>query len=148
MGNRPCGPLFPDDLQNDVRARCATDPNFGCVFQGSAFGDNLRYFMVFDYAKTTSQITSPYVRAVDGATYFPAYTEPALGEFPTGTSVHLEFRGGNNAKGGGNGEWSTSIAEQSGFKNLSFRAKFAGSVETLTAPNFEVIAIPYLPPAE
>ena len=136
-------PLFPDDIVNDQRARCATSSSS----QGALLGDNSRYFAVFDYVKTTSSITSPYTRVypstVDSPVYLQPIFEPPLAEIPPGTSVLVEYEGANNTKGSKGTGFFTDINRVKGSPNIAFRATFVGNIESLLSPNFDLVAIPY-----
>ncbi len=139
--------IDPDNLSQKA-ARCAIgntqNPNTASI------GDNDRYFAAFDYVKTTSIITSPYVRVFPPATptpdYFAPVIQPGLAEQPIGTQVKLEFEGANNNKGATPTGFSTSIDVADGRPNVAFRATFVGNVQTLLLPNFDLIAIPYRRP--
>jgi hypothetical protein len=139
--------LNPDDVANDPRARCAT-PNPGAT--ATTFGDNSRYFMVFDYVKTTSRVNSPFLRPypanlVDEPEYHTPYLEPPLSEVPSGTQVLLEFKGANNARGRKDEtEYSSDPAIANDRLYLGFRITLIGNTSSLLSPTFDVIAIPYL----
>jgi len=113
-------------------------------------GDNDRYFAAFDYVKSTSIITSPYVRVYPTLTaspdYFPPVIEPNPADQPAGTTVKLEFQGANNVKGAGPTLWDTNVNVADARSNLGFRATFVGNLTTLLLPNFDLIAIPYKRP--
>ncbi len=150
--------LDPDNIEGDHRARCsngyaveynASPPQGGAddfrrIDWRAARGDNSRYFMVFDYVKTTSTIRSPYVRGGNGPQYFPAFIDPPPESQPAGTQVVVEYRGGRNFRGAGNQSWSFDPTEHSGWNFLAFRVTFRGNRDTRLSPNFETLAIPVL----
>jgi len=144
---RPGTPLNPDAITTDVNARCAVG---SLTSTQPKAGDNSRYLGLFDYVKTTSRITSPYVRVVPSNTvspdYFPAIVHPTLAEQPAGTSVLLEFEGAANVKGQSGTGFSTSVDVADTRPNLAFRATLVGNSVSLLLPNFDTIAIPYLRP--
>jgi hypothetical protein len=137
----------PDNLnQNAARCAIGNTQNPGTA----TIGDNDRYFAAFDYVKTTSIITSPYVRVfpstITAPDYFAPTVQPAAAEQPAGTQVKLEFQGANNNTGASPTAFSTSVDVADGRPNLAFRATFVGNVHTLLLPNFDLIAIPYRRP--
>src|SRR5207244_7761938 len=68
-------------------------------------GDNSRYFSVFDYVKTTSRITSPFVRVWPSNTVSPNYFTPILypptSQQPAGTTTTLLWAGASGSNGSG-----------------------------------------------
>ncbi|HET6163321.1 MAG TPA: hypothetical protein VFG37_06605 [Planctomycetota bacterium] len=124
--------------------------DFSGIVNGKNNGDNDRYFAAFDYVKSTSIITSPYVRVYPTLTaspdYFPPVIEPNPADQPAGTTVKLEFQGANNVKGAGPTGFSTDVNIADTRPNLGFRATFVGNLTTLLLPNFDLIAIPYKRP--
>ena len=139
--------MDPDDMAVQ-ESRCAIGTN--SAPSNDLNGDNDRYFVAFDYVKTTSIITSPYVRVYPSTTsspdFQPAIVSPAPSDQPEGTQVTLEFQGANNNKGAGPTDLSTDVNIADGKGNLAFRATFVGNVTTLLLPNFDLIEIPYLRP--
>jgi hypothetical protein len=139
--------MNPDDMTVQ-ESRCAIGNN--SAPSNSNNGDNDRYFAAFDYVKTTSIITSPFVRVYPSTTsspdFQPAIVSPAPSDQPEGTQVKLEFQGANNNKGAGATDLSTDVNIADGKGNLAFRATFVGNVTTLLLPNFDLIEIPYLRP--
>ncbi len=144
----PASKLNPDNINGSVAARCATG---NATSISPIPGDNSRYLAVFDYVKTTSRITSPYVRVFPTNTllpdYFPAILDPPPSTQPVGTSVTLEFEGSNGIKGAGGTGFSTSVDTCDTRQNVAFRATLVGSKSTFLLPNVETIAIPYLRPS-
>ena len=136
-------PLFPDDIVNDPRARCATATGP----RPALLGDNSRYFAVFDYVKTTSRITSPYTPAfpatVESPSYLPAILQPPLAQSPPGTSVLVEYEGADDAAGQKGTGFEVDIRHANGKRHIAFRVTFVGNTETLLSPNFDLVAIPY-----
>ncbi len=139
--------MDPDDMTVQA-SRCAIGTN--SAPSNDANGDNDRYFAAFDYVKTTSVITSPYVRVYPPTTtspdYYPATVEPDPADQPAGTQFKLEFQGATNVKGASPTALSTDVNVADGMSNVAFRATFVGNVTTLLLPNFDLIAIPYLRP--
>jgi hypothetical protein len=144
-------PVNPDDITNDVYARCAKGntsvPNLDGI---PGDGDNDRYFALFDYVKTTSIITSPYVKVYPGTTiapdFYPPIVEPSLADQPDGTQVTLEFQGANSLKGASGTGFSTDVNIADGRSFIAFRATLVGNITTTLLPNFDLIVIPYLRP--
>jgi hypothetical protein len=60
------------------------------------YGDNSRYYMVFDYVKKTSFVRSPWIRAQPGSvtslTWLAPIFDPPLTNIPTGTTFDIRFR--------------------------------------------------------
>ncbi len=143
----PTTRLFPDNTVNQPAARCAKGNQTSTA---PVPGDNSRYLAVFDYVKTTSRITSPYVRVYPSATalpdYFPAIVYPAPSTQPSGTSMVLEFEGAVNTKGATGTGFSTSIDIADTKGNIAFRATLTGNKTTLLLPTLDTIAIPFLRP--
>jgi hypothetical protein len=139
--------MNPDDM-TVLESRCAVGDN--SAPSNFLNGDNDRYFAAFDYVKTTSIISSPFVRVYPSTTtspdYFPPTVVPDPADQPAGTQVLLEFQGANNNKGALPTDLSTDVNVADGRGNLGFRATFVGNVTTLLLPNFDLIAIPYLRP--
>jgi hypothetical protein len=143
----------PDDVTNDQYARCAlgATQNPSTLPPGyvNRHGDNSRYFSVFDYVKTTSRITSPFVRVWPSNTvspdYFPPLLFPPASQQPAGTTTTLLWAGANDTKGTG-ATFASSIDSADGFSNLAFQVTFVGNTKTLLLPNFETVAIPFLRP--
>ncbi|MBL8841748.1 MAG: hypothetical protein JNL90_09510 [Planctomycetes bacterium] len=142
----PTTRLNPDNL-NQPAARCAKG---NTTSTAPVPGDNSRYLAVFDYVKTTSRITSPYVRVYPSNTalpdYFPAIVYPPLSSQPVGTSVVLEFEGAVNTKGATGTGFSTSVDVADTKGNIAFRATLTGSKTSLLLPNLDTIAIPFRRP--
>ncbi len=150
--------LDPDDIENDLRARCSNGyapqyrsmpaqggaEDFTGIQWSAAQGDNARHFMVFDYVKTTSTIVSPYVRGGVAPRYFPAFIDPPPQRQPAGTQVVVEYRGARNVRGGGPFQFSPDPADHSSRTHIAFRVTFVGNRETRLSPNFETLAIPVL----
>jgi hypothetical protein len=146
----PGSPVNPDDIANSQAARCAIGNTSAPGNQTPTNGDNDRYFAAFDYVKTTSIITSPYVKVFPGTTsapdFFAPVFEPSVASQPDGTQVTLEFQGANSLAGSGGTGFSTDVNVADGRSFIAFRATLVGNVTTTLLPNFDLIAIPYLRP--
>lgn len=139
-------PLNPDDISNatDERARCASGPVFVNGGGTRDFGDNSRYFTVFDYVKTTSRITSPYVLPESiSFNYYDAFVIPSLNDQPAGSQVSLLFEGAAGVKGNSGTGFDEDVDRADGKAALAFRAIFVGNTSTRLLPNFDTIAIPF-----
>ncbi len=139
--------INPDAINTDANARCAVGHLDSSAPRGS---DSSRYLGVFDYVKTTSKITSPWVRVFPSNTatpdFFPVILDPPLAEQPLGTAVVMEFEGATSTKGAGATGFSTSVNVADAKSNVAFRATLIGNTTTLLLPNFDTIAIPFLRP--
>ena len=144
----PTTRLQPDNINTSASARCATG---NATSAAPKVADSSRYLGVFDYVKTTSRITSPYVRVFPSNTlapdYYPAIVFPPASDQPAGTSVTFEFEGATGIKGLGGSGFSTSIDGADTKQNIAFRATLVGNVTTLLLPNCETVAIPFLRPS-
>ncbi|MBL8841749.1 MAG: hypothetical protein JNL90_09515 [Planctomycetes bacterium] len=146
----PTSRLQPDNINGAVAARCASG-NATSSANPIKVADSSRYLGVFDYVKTTSRITSPYVRVFPTNTllpdYYPAIVSPPASAQPAGTSITLEFEGATGIKGSGGTGFSTNIDVADTKQNIAFRATLVGNISTLLLPNCETVAIPYLRPS-
>lgn len=136
--------LFPDRIQNDMRARCGAGPN---QLAGSiiTFADNARYHTAFDFVKTTARITSPYLEAVGTrrARFLPALVFPPLAELPPGVSVRLAYDGAANELGNGSHGFTDEITDLDGERFLAFRIELVGNAVTQIAPAVDSVVIPF-----
>lgn len=68
------------------------------------YGDNSRYYMVFDYVKKTSFVRSPWVRAQPGSlaslTWLAPIFDPPLSNLPVGSTFDIRFRASTDGDGG------------------------------------------------
>ena len=135
-------PLFPDRIDDDPRARCAVVSAGGSGLPG----DNARYFATFDYAKTTSKLTSPFIRTEN--TQVPSFETallwPPLDDAPTGASLSLLYQGADSAAG----DAATATGEHpsigDGHPFLRVVIEFVGSRDPGLTPVLDTVAIPYL----
>ncbi len=144
----PTSRLQPDNINTSAAARCAVGNQTSATPNP---GDSSRYLGVFDYVKTTSRITSPYVRVFPSGTllpdYFPVIVDPPVSSQPVGTSVTFEFEGATTIKGASGTGFSTSVDICDTKPNVAFRATLTGNISTLLLPNCDTVAIPYLRPS-
>lgn len=124
----------------------ATPPN------QNNFGDNSRYFMVFDYVKRESYVRSPFVRAMPVSVTDPVWLEPIfsppLTQQPAGTTVVARFRTSTDGFGGLSASpWvapeNLASVSGSGRKFVQFDLRIEGDTSTRLAPVFDEIAIPF-----
>ena len=150
--NYSCGvsgtSINPDDIVNDANARCAVGHLSSTLPRA---GDNSRYLGVFDYQKSTSRISSPWVRVFPTNTinpdYYPVILFPPISEQPIGTLVTMEFEGATSAKGATPTGFSTLVDIADTKQFLAFRATLVGNTSTLLLPTFDTVAIPFLRPS-
>lgn len=130
--------LFPDQGGNDARARCADGPSIVGGGTGT-FGNNSRYFALFDYVKTTTRIASPRLPAVGTSDpeYFPALVQTTA--LPAGSTVSLEY-----------GPTSSSVSSYdpdpsaaNGNTQLSVRVTLVANRQTREVPTVTLVAVPY-----
>jgi hypothetical protein len=137
----------PDDLNGDVNARCAAGHLDSAAPRGT---DNSRCLAVFDFRKTTSRITSPFVRGADPSVapdWFPALLDPPLSSQPAGTAVRFEYAGANSETGASATAFSSSADVADGLSCVAFRATLVGDATTRRMPLFETVALPFRRPA-
>jgi hypothetical protein len=143
-------PLDPFGFPNDTWSwNRAWD---GMLAPTGSFGDNARYFMVFDYVKRVSLIESPWlrVRPAGFATprYLPPVITPSLDEIAPGTGLTVLFRAaadetGLDATGWVAPENITDLNTGSALPFIQFRAVFEADVVTGEVPFLNSIVIPY-----
>jgi hypothetical protein len=136
----PSNPLDPDDF-TDIRVLCAQDNG-----SGANFGDNSRYFAVFDYVKVRSRILSSFI-GVTG-TSAPDYSEPIfdppLADLPSGTEVKVEYQGADGPAGLSKSNWTENINDLDfTWPFIRFRLTLISNDVTLLNPSFDSIVIPY-----
>ncbi len=147
----PCAPGF--------NSTAITSPDAAQIAQGQGqynsannWGDNARYFMVFNYVKRESLIRSPFVRVQPVAVTDPIYLEPIfdppLSQLPVGTKFDIQFRASSN--GQGTFDATSYVApDQIGTLNgaarpfLQFQALIDGDTSTQLVPAFDSIVIPF-----
>lgn len=141
-------------------------PNIESVAYGTAanpagnnYGDNSRYFMLFNYVKRESTIQSPFVRAQpDPSVINPIFLAPAfdppLSDLPVGTSLDVSFRASTVGIGAPGDATAFLTPEEMANTNnvinntantpfLQFRALSQGNTSTQLAPVMEEVVIPY-----
>lgn len=133
--------LFPDQVQNDVRARCAA----GSGGPGTlAFGASERYFMAFDYVKATAIIESTYV-GVTGTTA-PQFGILQVLPATTGSSpplAQVSASAALDAAGTGATRFTADASHWQGFTHLSFRFRLESSVDGQQTPIVDRVMVPY-----
>ncbi len=136
-----------------------TNPNAAQIAQGQGayngnnnFGDNSRYFMVFNYVKRESLVRSPFVRVQPTSVVDPTYLEPIftppLSQLPVGTKFDVKFRASTNGQGtfdATNYVTPDQIAVLNGAGRpfLQFEAVVDGNTSTQIVPAFDEIVIPF-----
>jgi hypothetical protein len=132
--------LNPDDF-TDMRVLCASAKD-----AGANFGDNSRYFAVFDYVKVRSRILSSFI-GVNGTSapdYGEPIFEPPLDQLPSGTDVKVEFQGGDGPSGLNTSPWTENINDLDfQWSFVRFRLTLISNDTTLLNPSFDSIVIPY-----
>ena len=126
----------------------------GMLASPGSYGDNSRYFMIFNYAKRVSTIESPLLRVrpttLMSPEYLPPIVWPALDDIPQGTALSIWFRASTDAAGSGltENDWVTPV--NINFLNGSqrpysqFRATFEANLSTGDVPAIDTIIIPYM----
>ena len=120
------------------------------------FGDNSRYFMLFDYIKRESYIISPFVRVqpanVNHPTYHAPIFDPPLDAIAEGTSVEIRLRSSLTGVEGTATSWVTPLemanpdnpinTEANSGPFLQFDAVLISNTTTQIAPIFDDIVVP------
>ena len=116
------------------------------------YGDNSRYFMIFNYAKRVSTVESPLIRVQPSSLMRPKYLapiiDPPLSDIPLGTKLHLWFRASQDEDGFYKvTDWfpHDQISNLNGDKRpfVQFKATFEANLETGEIPIIDSIVIPY-----
>jgi hypothetical protein len=147
----PC----PPDMVNQT----IVNPSIAHVAMGLAtpngqnnFGDNSRYFVVFDYVKTESKVLSPFVRAQPASVSDPEWLEPIftppLSAIPAGTSLVVRFRASSTGFGALDSTLFVDPADVpsldgNGRPFIQFEATFRGATSTQLVPTIEEVVIPF-----
>lgn len=120
------------------------------------YGDNSRYYMVFDYVKKTSFVRSPWIRAQPGTvtalTWLPPIFDPPLTSAPVGTEFDIRFRASTDGDGGlatnlltpedlvdENNEFNTGTARPF----VQFEVSIQANVSSQLVPVIDTLVIPY-----
>jgi len=124
----------------------------GVLLAPAGYGDNCRYFAIFNYAKRVSTIVSPFLRVRPTSFKKPIYLspviEPPLSEIPTGTTLTVEFRSSVDDDGLITSGWVTPenidlLNDGSERPFIQFRAVFEANLDTGEVPSLDTIVIPY-----
>ena len=133
-----------------------TQANGPLQWPGS-YGDNSRYFMIFDYVKRLSLVESPYLTGPEIGTadlefLNPIFT-PGLDDIPDGTalSVRVENTPNPDNPGAPTSGWVApesveDMLNQGAFANydyIRFQAVFEANVEEMTRPALDTVVFPY-----
>lgn len=119
------------------------------------WGDNSRYFMIFNYAKRVSTIESPLLHVKPDSVQNPQYQapiiEPPLSELPAGTNLTFWFRASADAAGTGltDEDWvllddiETLNQSPTGLPYIQFKVTFEANLETSEVPMIDTLLIPF-----
>ena len=116
------------------------------------YGDNSRYFMIFNYAKRISTVESPWLAVKSIGNPVPSFMAPVVESVPRdaapGTKLGLWFRAARDENGGGATGWVTpdAIADLNDGTRpfIQFRAVFEGNLQTGEIPMIDTLVIPYV----
>ena len=121
----------------------------------ATFGDNSRYFMIFNYVKRWSLIQSPYLGFTPPPGYDLVFRRPIvlpfLDEIPEGTGLTLQFRSkvDPTVPASAQSVWMDAedleqLNSSDRTKNyIRFQALFKANVDAGTVPALDSIVIPY-----
>jgi hypothetical protein len=125
----------------------------GMLATPGSYGDNSRYFMIFNYAKRVSTIESPLLRVRPATLSDPEYLSPiiwpSLDDIAQGTALTIWFRASSDDIGSGLTEGDWTLPENIGSLNggqrpySQFRATFEANLSTGDVPAIDTIIIPY-----
>lgn len=122
-------------------------------------GDNARYFMLFDYVKRRSSITTPFVRAIPVSSIDPTWLVPVvhapLDTLPAGTTVELMFRASTNGLGlaADSSAWVSAedmanpanpLNDSAARPFLQARIRIVGDSTTTLVPAIDELVIPFV----
>ena len=117
----------------------------------ASYGDNARYFMIFNYAKRVSTVESPWLRVLpDGVAmpeYLPPVVTPPLDRVSPGTNLTIWFSAAEDENGLNPSEWV--LPEEMDLLNfgsrpwIRFRATFEANLVTGEVPALDTVVIPY-----
>lgn len=148
----PCGPGLSNQTNTNPTLANAAQ-GIGTPSGSANFGDNSRYFMVFNYVKRESLVRSPFVRAQpEGAVTDPVYLEPIftppLSQLPTGTTFDVKFRASTNGQGAFDATpyvapEDIATLNGGGRPYLQFEARVEGNTSSQLVPVFDEIVIPF-----
>ncbi len=118
----------------------------------ASYGDNSRYFMIFDYGKRVSVIMSPRIRvspiSVTKPEYLSPLIEPSFSEIPPGTNLTIEFRASSDGVGTFETDWfppdQISQLNTGIYPFVQFRAVFEANMATGDLPVIDTIVIPFI----
>lgn len=115
------------------------------------WGDNSRYFIIFNYAKRLSTIESPLLRVkplnLDDPTYLSPIIDPPLDDQVPGTNLTIWFRSAVDANGTNPTAWvlpeDIHLLNDGQRPYVQFKAMFEGNIETSELPAIDTLLIPY-----
>jgi len=116
------------------------------------FGDNCRYFALFNYAKRISTIVSPLLRVRPATLDTPIYLSPVVDPppyaVPAGTSLTMHFRSSRDAEGTVVSDWVAPedidlLNDGQARPYIQFRAVFEANLDTGEIPLLDTVVIPF-----
>jgi hypothetical protein len=122
------------------------------------YGDNSRYFMLFDYVKRISTVVSPHLGLAvktpeQSFDFLTPLVDPPLSEIPAGTALDLTFQVAFNpdSPAGPESPWvipeDVESLNQGGYADfdfIRFRSIFEANIDTAAVPVLDTIVVPYL----
>ncbi|MCC7173212.1 MAG: hypothetical protein IT459_22375, partial [Planctomycetes bacterium] len=120
------------------------------------YGDNSRYYMLFDYVKKTSYVRSPWVRAqpnaVNASTWLAPVFDPPLSNLPEGTTFDVRFRASVDGDDGSATNFVTpgTMSDENNELNqglprpfIQFEVTIEGNVSSQLVPVIDTLVIPF-----
>lgn len=147
----PCAPGLSNQTNTNPTLANAAQGN-GTPSGSANFGDNSRYYMVFNYVKRESLVRSPFVRVQPLTVTDPVYLDPIfappLSQIPAGTTFDVKFRASTNGLGSFDATSYVTpdqIATLNGGGRpfLQFEARVEGNTSSQLVPVFDEIIVPF-----
>jgi len=121
-----------------------------------SYGDNSRYFMIFDYVKRKSTIESPLLKGEVGVNqdvvFMTPVVEPPLFDIPAGSILVMDFRNSMDSTGTQTSDWvpienveiDLNSGANAGYDYFQFRAYFEANEASATVPTIDTVVVPYI----
>lgn len=102
--------------------------------------DNAMHELELDFARVQTYALSPWIDSLNAS---PDYDLPVMAaSIPSGSSLHVEYRGSASANGASPTVWSSSQDVADGMRYLQFRMTFQANLFTGESPIVDTFAVP------
>lgn len=152
------GPV-PNTTPPQMVDACSYPQNYpsawGPLQSPGSYGDNSRYFLIFEYVKRISTVVAPYLNAEDvtqDIQFFQPVIVPPLTDIPAGTTLTVEFQVNPNPSNPGSPVSPWTVQEQveglndgpyANYDYIRFKAVFEANVAAGVVPAIDTLTIPY-----